>query len=94
MCWLAAPAGLTLLKGHQLSSNMAAACELLGFRLMQQVLWPDTGSSAAFAVFEQASAEVTALAVQLLPAAALTPGTVLDRLLADAVQHSGQVPMQ
>jgi hypothetical protein len=42
-------------------------------------------------VYEQQPEEVTALAAQLLPAAALAPGAVLDRLLADAVQHSGQV---
>ena len=49
------------------------------------------GSEAAFTVYEQEAEEVTALAAQLLPAAALAPGAVLDRLLEDAVLHSGQV---
>ncbi len=51
------------------------------------------GSAAAFTVYEQEPEEVTALAAQLLPAAALAPGVVLDRLLQDAVLHSGQVPL-
>ena len=42
-------------------------------------------------MYEQEPEEVTALAAQLLPAAALAPGAVLDRLLQDAVLHSGQV---
>ena len=49
------------------------------------------GSAAAFTVYEQQPEEVTALAAQLLPVAALAPAAVLDRLLADAVLHSGQV---
>ena len=51
----------------------------------------NAGSAAAFTVYEQETEEVTVLAGQLLAAAALTPGAVLDRLLEDAVLHSGQV---
>ncbi len=52
------------------------------------------GSAAAVTVYEQEPEEVTALAAQLLPAAALAPGAVLGRLLQDAVLHSGQVRLQ
>ena len=72
----------------QTRSNMAG---LLLVQLQQRQRPVLAGSAAAFTVYEQQPEEVTALAAQLLPAAALAPGAVLDRLLADAVLHSGQV---